>query len=80
MNIKIAMDLLMHYFKTFFVYLLYENIGRTSNKLENQFQKKTFPKSVKRVIKIKKDEMSRINTIKEILDQIKVFGTQPLSF
>jgi len=38
-NIKIAMDLSMSYFKTFFAYLLYENIGRTSNKLETQFQK-----------------------------------------
>jgi len=58
---SIAMNLLMHYFKTFFAYLEDENIERTSNKIENVFQK-TFPKSVKRLMKIKRGVMSRINT------------------
>ena len=44
----IAMNLLMHYFKTFFAYLEDENIERTSNKIENVFQE-TFPKSVKKI-------------------------------
>ena len=57
----IAMNLLMPYFKTFFAYLEDENIERTSNKIENVFQK-TFPKSVKRLMKIKRGVMSRINT------------------
>jgi len=73
------MNLLMPYFKTFFAYLEDENIERTSNKLENKFQK-TFPKSIKRIMKIKKGAMSRINIGKEILNQIKVFDTQPSSF
>jgi len=76
---SIAMDLLMPYFKTFFAYLEDENIEQTSNKLENKFQK-TFPKSIKRIMKIKKGAMSRINIRKEILNQIKVFNTQPSSF
>jgi len=76
---SIAMNLLMPYFKTFFAYLEDENIERTSNKLENKFQK-TFPKSIKRIMKIKKGAMSRINIRKEILNQIKVFDTQPSSF
>ncbi len=38
---------LMPYFKTFFGFLEDENIERTSNKIENAFQK-TFPKSVKK--------------------------------
>jgi hypothetical protein len=46
------MDLLMPYFKTSFAYLEDENIERTSNKIENIFQK-TFPKSVKKLMKIK---------------------------
>ena len=76
---SIAMNLLMPYFKTFFAYLEDENIERTSNKIENVFQK-TFPKSIKRIMKIKKGVMSRINIRKEILNQIKVFDTQPSSF
>jgi len=47
--------------------------------LENKFQK-TFPKIIKRIMKIKKGAMSRINIRKEILNQIKVFDTQPSSF
>ena len=77
--LSIAMNLLMPYFKTFFAYLEDENIERTSNKIENVFQK-TFPKSIKRIMKIKKGAMSRINIRKEILNQIKVFDTQPSSF
>jgi len=71
---SIAMNLLMPYFKTFFAYLEdeNENIERTSNKLENKFQK-TFPKSIKRIMKIKKGVILRINIRKEILNQIKVF-------
>jgi len=76
---SIAMNLLMPYFKTFFAYLEDGNIERTSNKIENVFQK-TFPKSIKRIMKIKKGAMSRINIRKEILNQIKVFDTQPSSF
>ena len=76
---SIAMNLLMPYFKTFFAYLEDGNIERTTNKIENIFQK-TFPKSIKRIMKIKKGVMSRINIRKEILNQIKVFGTQPSSF
>jgi transposase-like protein len=76
---SITMDLLMPYFKTFFAYLEDENIERTSNKIENVFQK-TFPKSVKKLMKIKKGAMSRINIRKEILNQIKVFDTHPSSF
>jgi len=71
---SIIMDSLMPYIKTCFSYLLDENIERTSNKLENQFQI-TFPKSIKRIMKIKKGAMSRINIRKEILNQKKVFDT-----
>ena len=46
--------------------------SRTSNKIENIFQK-TFPKSVKKLMKIKKGAMSRINIRKEIQYQKKVF-------
>jgi transposase-like protein len=76
---SVILSLFMPYFKTLFTYLEDENIERTSNKLENQFQK-TFPKTIKRIMKIKKGAMSRINIRKEILNQIKVFGTQPPSF
>lgn len=76
---SITMDLLRPYFKTFFAYLLDENIERTSNKLENKFQK-TFPKSIKRIMKIKKGAMSRINIRKEILNQKNIFDTQHPSF
>ena len=76
---SITMDLLMPYFKTFFAYLLDKNIERTSNKLENKFQI-TFPKSIKRIMKIKKGAMSRINIRKEILNQKNVFDTQTPSF
>jgi len=69
----------MPYFKTFFAYLLDKNIERTSNKLENKFQI-TFPKSIKRIMKIKKGAMSRINIRKEILNQKNVFDTQTPSF
>jgi hypothetical protein len=69
----------MPYFKTFFAYLEDENIERTSNKIENVFQK-TFPKSVKKLMKIKNGAMSRISIRKEILNQIKVFDTHPPSF
>ncbi len=44
---SIIMDSLMPSFKTYFAYLEDENIERTSNKLENKFQK-TFPKSIKK--------------------------------
>jgi hypothetical protein len=70
---------LMPYFKTFFAFLEDENIERTSNKIENCFQK-TFPKSVKRLMKIKTGAMSRINIRKEIQNQKKLFNTQPPSF
>jgi len=76
---SIILNLFMPYFKTLFTYLEDENIERTSNKLENQFQK-TFPKPIKRIMKIKKGAMSRINIRNEILNQIKVFGTQLPSF
>lgn len=69
----------MSQFKNFFTYFDDENIERISNKLENQFQK-TFPKTIKRIMKIKKGAMSRINIRKEILNQIKAFGTQPPQF
>ncbi len=75
----IIKDSLMPYFQTYFSYLLDENIERTSNKLENTF-KITFPKSIKKKMKIKKGAMSRINIRKEILNQIKVFDNQPPSF
>ena len=70
---------LMPYFKTFFAFLEDENIERTSNKLENIFQK-TFPKSVKKLMKIKTGAMSRINIRKEIKNQKNLFDTQPPSF
>jgi hypothetical protein len=69
----------MPYFKTFFAFLKDENIERTSNKIENIFQK-TFPKSVKKLMKIKTGAMSRINIRKEIQNQKKLFDTQPPSF
>jgi len=75
----IICDSLMPYFKTFFAFLEDENIERTSNKIENCFQK-TFPKSVKKLMKIKTGVMSRINIRKEIQNQKKVFNTQPPSF
>jgi hypothetical protein len=80
---KVIQSILTHnimpYFKTFFAYLLDKNIERTSNKLENKFQI-TFPKSIKRIMKIKKGAMSRINIRKEILNQKNVFDTQTPSF
>jgi hypothetical protein len=69
----------MPYFKTFFTFLKDENIERTSNKIENIFQK-TFPKSVKKLMKIKTGAMSRINIRKEIQNQKKLFDPQPPSF
>ncbi len=76
---SIILDSLMPYFQTYFSYLLDENIERTSNKLENQFQI-TFPKSIKRKMKIKIGAMSRINIRKEILNQKNVFNVQTPSF
>jgi hypothetical protein len=69
----------MPYFKTFFAFLEDENIERTSNKIENTFQK-TFPKSVKRLMKIKTGVTSRINIRKEIQNQKKLFNNQPPNF
>ncbi|MBV1729259.1 MAG: hypothetical protein KUA33_03260, partial [Methanobacterium sp.] len=63
----------------FFAFLDDKNIQRTSNKIENIFQK-TFPKSVKRLMKIKNGAMSRINIKIEIQYQKKVFDNQPPSF
>jgi hypothetical protein len=71
---SITRDYLMPYFKTFFAFLEDENIERTSNKIENVFQK-TFPKSVKRLMKIKTGVMSRINIRIEIQNQKKLFDT-----
>ena len=48
-------------------------------KIENIFQK-TFPKSVKKLMKIKNAAMSRINIRKKIQYQKKVFDNQPPSF
>lgn len=62
----------MPYFKTFFAFLEDENIERTSNKIENVFQK-TFPKSVKKLMKIKRGVMSRINIRIQIQNQKKTF-------
>ena len=59
-------------FKTFFAFIEDGNIERTSNKIENVFQK-TFPKSVKRLMKIKRGVMSRINTIIKIQTQKQLF-------
>jgi len=67
------------YFKTFFAFLEDENIERTSNKIENIFQK-TLPKSVKMLMKIKNGAMLRINIRIEIQNQKKLFSTQPPSF
>jgi len=75
----IICDSLMPYFKTFFAFLEDENIERTTNKIENIFQK-TFPKSVKKLMKIKTGAMSRINIRKEIQNQKKLFNSQPPSF
>ena len=72
-------DSLIPYFKTFFAFLEDENIERTSNKIENTFQK-TFPKSVKRLMKIKTGVTSRISIRKEIQNQKKLFNNQPPSF
>ena len=68
----IIINSLRPYFKTFFAFLDDKNIQRTSNKIENIFQK-TFPKSVKKLMKIKNGVMSRINIRKEIQYQKKVF-------
>jgi hypothetical protein len=69
----------MPYFKTFFVFLEDKNIERTTNKLENIFQK-TFPKRVKRLMKIKTGIMSRIKIRTEIQNQKQLFDTHPPSF
>ncbi|CEL25125.1 hypothetical protein [Methanobacterium formicicum] len=69
---SIICNSLMPYFKTFFAFLEDENIERTSNKIENAFQK-TFPKSVKKLMKIKRGVMSRINIRIEINSQKKLF-------
>ena len=69
---SIISDSLIPYFKTFFAFLEDPNIERTSNKIENIFQK-TFPKSVKKLMKIKRRVMSRINIRIEIQTQKKLF-------
>jgi len=51
--------------KTFFAFL--EDIERTTSIIENVFQK-TFPKSVKRLMKIKKGVISRIKIRIDIRD------------
>jgi len=61
----IILDSLMPYFKTFFNFLDNENIESTSNKIENFF-KRTLPKSVKKIMKIKKGVTSRIALRTEI--------------
>ncbi|OPX58246.1 MAG: hypothetical protein A4E25_01766 [Methanobacterium sp. PtaB.Bin024] len=76
---SIVYDYLMPYFKTFFAFLEDGNIERTSSKLENFFQK-TFPKSVKRLMKIKTGVTSRISIRIDIRNQKKVFDGQPPSF
>jgi transposase-like protein len=76
---SIIRDLLLPYFKTFFAFLEDENIERTTNKIENVFQK-TFPKSVKKLMKIKNGAMSRINIRKQIQNQKKLLDSQPPSF
>ena len=63
----IILDSLMPYFKTFFNFLDDKNIEYTSNKLENFF-KRTFPKSVKKLMKIKEGVESRIALRTEIWD------------
>jgi hypothetical protein len=70
---------LIPYFKTFFAFLEDENIEQTSNKIENTFQK-TFPQSIKKLMKIKTGVTSRINIRKEIQNQKKLFNNQPPSF
>ena len=76
---SIIRDSLMPYFKTFFAFLEDENIERTSNKLENVFQK-TFSRSVKRLIKIKTGVMSRINIRIDIQNQKKLLILIPQVF
>jgi transposase-like protein len=65
---SIVFDFLMPYFKTFFNFLDDENIAFTSNKLENFF-KRTFPKSVKKLMKCKNGVKSRLMLRIEIWDQ-----------
>ncbi|NYB52849.1 MAG: hypothetical protein HVN35_09870 [Methanobacteriaceae archaeon] len=76
---SIIYDYFMPYFKTLFAFLEDGNIERTTSILENVFQK-TFPKSVKRLMKIKKGVMSRINIRIDIWNQRKVFDGYPPSF
>jgi len=65
---SIILDSLMPYFKTFFNFLDDPNIEYTSNKLENFF-KRTLPKSVKKLMKIKTGVKSRISLRTKIWDQ-----------
>ncbi|NPV51695.1 MAG: hypothetical protein HPY60_10955 [Candidatus Methanofastidiosum sp.] len=76
---SIIYDYFMPYFKTLFAFLEDGNIERTTSILENVFQK-TFPKSVKRLMKIKKGVMSRINIRIDIRNQRKLFDGYPPSF
>lgn len=65
---SIILDSLMPYFKTFFNFLDDKNIECTSNKIENFF-KRTLPKSVKKLMKVKKGIQSRIYLRTEIWDR-----------
>lgn len=65
---------IMPYFKTFFAHLEDTNIERTSSKIENMFLK-TFPKNIKRQMKIVKGAIKRISIRKEIQQQKKLFST-----
>ncbi len=75
----IIRDYCMPYFKTFFGFLEDENIERTSSMIENVFQR-TFPKRVKRLMKIKRGVISRINIRIDIQNQIKLFDGHLPSF
>lgn len=56
-----------------------KNIEYTSNKIENFF-KRTLPKNIKRLIKIKNGVKSRINLRTEIWDRENFIEIQPPSF
>jgi transposase-like protein len=63
----ILINLIMPYFKTYFLYLLDNKVEKTSNKIENIFLK-TFPRHVKKIMKTFKGAITRIWLRQEIWD------------
>ncbi len=64
---QILLKQIMPYFETYFLFLKDPKVPKTTNKIENYFQK-TLPKHIKRIMKIPKGVMTRIWQRKKIWD------------